>query len=755
MTSDSAYTSTEIAGFMGVSKRGINKRASKEAWPTVENGKTKKYSLASLPSDIQESILIYIKDKDGENNGQIMAMLPALAPSVAMMAVERITGGSDCELAFPSFAQAMTQKRTGGNWSPETAVSEQDLQDPRVRRILAILREVDDLPRAWAKGKRRWIEAIAAKYDVSFQAIYRWQAKYEKKGIAGLRHTKSYKDQPKKWTPEAIDWWISLCAKREHRGADRKSLYDYLIIEAQRRSWLIGEYESANWWFKKRWNPLMEAMQRGGLRALDNLLPPVLRDYSDLAPFEILVGDQHRFDRWVVDEETGEVFRPEGYLWQDLRTRIIYGAAVDKKYDAWLIGLALRIGIACYGAFTSIYTDNGKPELSRYLTGILANLASLGMAWEKTDEVCMDLVDVDGEDVDPHYIVPGTHRKAIVKNAKAKMIEGTFYNLERLMAGRFLLPGQTKRLSDDTHWQDIDHNEAQALAKQGKLLTSREFALAMYQALDYYNRTKIHRGVLKEWAWQPKPKAATPFDCLMACYNEGWRPRMISPDAADLIFLARGNRVIHQGRINFENDFYEHDALLELHKVRVDIRYNPMTLDELHVFQGGRYLCTAVPVERSSMKDADLAARKIEEKRERRKRFAGEFRKIAALAPDFRQYSQIPEAERVAALIGDDRRRRAIENKEFSKTLTQAELDAHIEKMEQGLPLPSRSAKPMPPRPGSFATDITRFLWILDCLKAGGDLAAEDEAFKNKYLADQTPGQRDYYEFILEECNAR
>jgi hypothetical protein len=107
------------------------------------------------------------------------------------------------------------------------------------------------------------------------------------------------------------------------------------------------------------------------------------------------VGDQHRFDFWVVDDDTGEVFRPEGYFWQDLRTRIIYGAAVDCRYDAWLIGLALRVGIAIFGAFGSIYTDNGRPELSRYLAGILADMRALGLEWERTLDVPVDVLDVE------------------------------------------------------------------------------------------------------------------------------------------------------------------------------------------------------------------------------------------------------------------------------------------------------------------------------------------------------------------------
>ncbi|HSW49020.1 MAG TPA: transposase domain-containing protein, partial [Bryobacteraceae bacterium] len=415
------YSAVEIAEVMGISKRGVNKRAAKENWPAAENGKTRRYSLPALPPDVQDAIVARHNNKDTDPGaaGGMMELLPALAPSVVANAIERFAPAPP---VMTMAAAAGSPRDARPTWTPETAISERDLQDPRIRRILAILRDADEIPREWTKGKRKWIEAVAARHDVSFQAIYRWQARYEKRGIAGIRHEKSSKNQPKVWTEEAIDFWVGLCGKREHRHMNRKDLYDILIIEAQRRGWRIGDVSSANWWFKKRWSPLMEAMQRGGLRALDNALPPILRDYSDLSPFEILVGDQHRFDRWVVDDETGEVLRPEGYLWQDLRTRIIYGAAVDRKYDAWLIGLALRLGIRCFGAFGSIYTDNGKPECSRFLTGILANMRSLGMEWQMTQDVMMDCLDVDGEDIDPHYLEPGTHKKAVVKNAKAKMI---------------------------------------------------------------------------------------------------------------------------------------------------------------------------------------------------------------------------------------------------------------------------------------------------------------------------------------------
>jgi len=745
MANEKTYTAKEIAEVSAKSTRAIEIKANKECWPYIEEngkgrgGKTKKYPFSALPSDIQSAII----NKEGIK----AEMLPVLAPATASQVVD-----AACELPIPSFADALLPTAARRDtWTPETAISEDDLRNPRIRTILRILREVDDMPRNWSKGRRKWIESVAVRNDVTWQAIYRWMKKYEKAGIAGLRHTKAGADEARVWTPEALDWWIGLCLKKEHRKIDMKDLYeDCLVIEAHRRGWQIGGEASARWWYNKKVTPLLLAYQKGGLRSLDNMLPPVLRDYSDLAPFEMLVGDQHRFDFWVVDDETGEVFRPECYMWQDLRTRTIYGLAIDKRYDAQLIGLALRVGMRVFGAFGSIYTDNGRPEVSKYVMGIMADIRSLGMAWEASLEQPMDILDIDAEEVNPCIILPGTHKRAIVKNAKAKMIEGTFDVFENILRSHFRIPGNVKRLSDGIHEQDVDQEEAKRLAASGKLLLASEFYLWAYRAVDYYNRVKAHRGVLREWAWKPKPKEATPFACLEACYNAGWRPVRISDEAADLIFLSKASRIVHMGRIEFNGERFEHDALLNLHGERVDLRYAPIEADALHVFYKGRYLCTAHPVEYSSMKDADLAERKIVEKRERRKRIADTYRALTQAVPDFRNYSEVSPLEKTAALIGADKKRLADERREAAREYTQEELDRKVAQIEALQALPVRNEKPLPARPAIFLNDLARYEWCIRYMKAGGELSDEDRAFREEHHARLTPDQQEYYRFIAE-----
>jgi putative transposase len=724
-------TMKEIAQATGKNRSSILRRSAKEKWPFTEmaapGGRVKIFRVKDLPSDIQVAVI------------QGMDEVPVdvtcgLCPEAALAAAEK-SGELMPVLSGPA------NGRNGRTWEAGRAVGMDVVRDERVKRVARIVQEALDVPKGWKK--RAWVESVAERYGVGWQTIYKWIKKYHRSGLAGLQHTKSTRGTATAWDEEALEWWVGLNLKREHRKISKEELYySALMPEAAQRGWNIGSYRSALWWLDKRLTPQLLALQRGGRRALDNVLPPILRDYSDLQPFDIVVGDQHRWDFWCVDEDTGEVLRPEGYFWQDLRTRVMFGGAVDRKYDSHLIGLALRIGIRVFGAPRTIYTDNGKPELSRYMMGIMKDLRGLGME-VKAEEESYFPADGPAEEVNPLLRI-GTHRKAIVKNAKAKMIEGTFSSLEAILRNQLKVPGYVKDLGGDPDENDVDMAEIQRLALSGKLLTTREFALAMYRAMDIYNH-RHHRGVLKEWAWKPKPKGASPLDCLQACYAEGWRPRPVSPEAADLVFLCRATRVVDRGRITLDGRQYEHDALITLHKSSVKLRYDPMDMESVIVLSGNEYICTAEPVEYSSMIDADLTTRKNMEKAKRRKAFAEEYRKLTAAVPDIREYSKIPPIEKAAALVGRDKKKRAAEQAEMTRIKTPEELQREVARLEamQDKPVPR---KPLPERPGFFMTDLDRYAWCLKFEAAGGALSEDDQAFMAGYETGMSDEDREHWQ---------
>jgi putative transposase len=755
---DRTYTAKEIAEILNISKQALMKRANKENWHHIikegNGGKTKTFFLPSLPADVQEAILIYIKDEHQADPPaaacKMLDLLPVVSASAASAILEKMAPENPLTVyGLPETYGNMLACAKKPRQYNDNAITAFDLENQKLRQRLAILRDMESMPTSWTLGKRKWIESVAARHNVSWQYCYKLQQKQEEKGLAGLKHTKSYKDQARKWSPEAVDYYCGLRLKRANRKMDAKTIYAELVVEAERRGWTIGTPQSAKWWYKKKVSPLMEAYSTGGLRQLDNLLPSVFRNYADLAPFEMLVGDQHRFDFWAIDDDTLQLVRPECYLWIDLRTRLIYGIAVDRRYDAHLMAQALRHGLISWGAFGSIFTDNGKPELSKHIMGILANMRSLGLEWAQTIDLPIDTLDYDGDEIQPCVIIPGTHKKAIVKNAKSKLIERAFQEVKRALINFIKLPGYVKNMRGDIHAQDIDEEEVKRLATQGKLPYLSEFAGFAMQACFHVN--ELHnRGVAREWIWGKAPQVASPLACLAACCRDGWRPRFLTEEAIDTLLLKRETRIVNKGRISYNNDFYEHDELIHLHGQEVAICCpDPVGEDVLLVFSGNQYLCTATPVSYSSMKNMDLARQKIIEKRSRRKRIAESVRALTAGIPDLRNY---PEStlEKQAAAIAADQRRRMIEHKAETRVMEQEELDELVRQSEamQHIPATSTGIK-VPPRPASWIKDSDRHDW---CIKASaaGVISDEDRAWMENFEAAMTPDARARWQFERE-----
>ncbi len=708
-----SWSALELAKIIDRNERTIIRLAHKKNWLydeiLVKGGIQKRYHLSSLPAHYQTAV---VKQCDDITELDYQYLCPD-----AQLEARKKLHPQGSMLSVIQSKEKETIKE-GDTWNEDVARKEM------------IIQEALNVPVHYKKSA--WIDLLAIKHDLNRATIYKWIKKRQKAGLAGLKHSRSTKDKSIAWTPDALEYWIGLVLKREHRKFSKKDLYRVLQEEARQHGWRIGSYPNALYWLDKRVTPQLLALQKGGIRALDNLLPPISRKYFDLRPFEILVGDQHRFDFWVRDDVTGQVFRPEGYLWQDLRTRLFYGGALDKKYNSYLIGLALRIGVQCFGMFEKIYTDNGRPELSHYIEGILRDK---GKAFSTVEGIDIPVdPQIEPEEIRCH-ITENDHTKAIVKNAKAKMIEGTFNVLEGILRNHLGVPGYVKRLSSSGEEQDTDQAEAEKLASSGKLLTFTEFTAAFYQALDYYNKEKPHRGVLREWLWKPKPKQATPLDCIKACMEiDGWRPTPYPSEAADMLFLPKAIRTVDRGRIRFNDEFFEHEKLMQLHQQKVEIRFDPLELDALIVFYKGECLCKALPIEYSSMKDKELARRKIEEKRRIRKIHLEYYHRLTSCIPDVRNYSTTPVSDKSPALIGSSKKKEGLEDLEYCRELPQEEHNRIlIERMQ-----PKVIEEPEVEEPQFFATRADKFYFLLEHkIRPGKVLNTEQVEFIRDYYVNK------------------
>ena len=341
-----------------------------------------------------------------------------------------------------------------------------------------------------------------------------------------------------------------------------------------------------------------------------------------------------------------------------------------------------------------------------------------------------------------------TQRLAIVRNAKAKMIEGTFRYLEELLIAMGV-PGYCHRLGANKDVNDVDDADVKALAAAGRLLTFSEFCRVMVDAANRYNCERPHRGLTEQHQRETGISLSiTPRQYLLERVTKGWRPEYLSDRALDLIFLHRAARTVQRGRIRLAGEFYEHPALAALTDGEaVELRYDPMDTERaVIVLYRGQYLCDAGPMEWGSMIDDELTRAKIHEKREMAGKFRAAWQEFIAPVPDLRRYStqalERPERiEQVAARRECVRGAEALLECERGRERTPDEIRREIASLELKAEAAeaSRPRPPLPPRPTIFLTEYARYKWAQEYMLAGGALTAEDQAFCAAYEAKTDP----------------
>ncbi len=350
------------------------------------------------------------------------------------------------------------------------------------------------------------------------------------------------------WSPEAIVWMKAfyLAAKHEVGGGSKRNAYREVCKEAAIRGWKVGTEQSA-YKHLKDVHALLEKYTEGGTRALDNLFY-IARDLTHIKPFEIIVGDQHIFDWWVIDD-TGKEIRPQCYLWLDMRTRLPYGIAFEQgAYNFRTVARSLRAGVERFGRFKSTYNDNGRPEMSGKIDWLVTTLQTLGMKFTdeaelyKTPDGKYAIEDDNGAVVEIAESCAEWHKRnrriyAKVKNAKTKPIERFFSTLEQLLLDR-CLPGAVINPNASAAEEEKESARLNWQKKNGYLLHYDEFVAHVLDALTMYE-TRTH-SMLKISPRQEMQKAIE---------MEGWKPSFIEPAQIAYLFMEPHIRKVKNNRV--------------------------------------------------------------------------------------------------------------------------------------------------------------------------------------------------------------
>jgi len=470
---------------------------------------------------------------------------------------------------------------------------------------------------------REWVDIVANENELSPRTLFRWLGRYKNLHAVDIavRKERADKGQVRKWDDEAIRQFASYYINKRRKSV--LAIWQDLVKEGYN----VGSWRSA-YRVKKSLGVVAEKYREKGMRGLeDEILPPILRDYTDLRINQIWVGDQHVFDWFVMDENSGAVFRPMCYMWQDIRSRAITGFSMQRQYDAFSIALALRDGILpkmerkVFGKPEMVYTDWGKPETSKLLNGFSAARVKVEAISDDFDEW---LKSQFGDEINGLYEdMDIKARKAIVRNSKAKLIERTFNTVEGMLKD-MNLPGWAGNKVGSL--MDPDKEELKRLKKSG-LMTVREFFQHTETMMKKYNN-RDHRG--------HGMLGMSPNDIWDMEISRGWKPTTIDKKSADILFLKPARRKVEKRGIRIENVWYhDFDLMIDLIGDWVEVRYDPYRMNHVIVLHHGRFVCDAPQYAYGSMINDDLTKQLIAAKRAKAKDMRQRIRELGGHTEDY------------------------------------------------------------------------------------------------------------------------
>ena len=426
------------------------------------------------------------------------------------------------------------------------------------------------------------VEAVMRTYGVSRATVYNWinavkgKPNEENGEVQVYNETVGYKVRTHTTCSEAIDYMMGT--RFLNPRVTKQLIVEKTIEKAAAEGWRVGSKATLMRLLAQATSdarPAIALIQGGTQKFTKEYVPLSRRDLKKYKPMDLIVGDQHIFDFLVFDDK-GRVCRPECYLWVDMGSRLVVGFhATLTHYNSGDVALALYE--ACrFGIPRGIYTDMGKPELSKYVETIARNLTTLTEIFAPSEDFEIpgmeELVDAEGaarffrfEQVE--------HKVAIGRRPNSKPIEGYFAIFEKKLFDLTGGIGYCKRVSDpDENLKIIA--EAEKNKKSKKLLTYTEFFEYVFKVFDWWNKHEISTDhiVPEEWFFE----------------NLG---HVFRPDDQHLDFMLLPEKVctVRQSKIRLNGTEYFHPALAKLSgngkwEHRVWVKYHPEDRERVHIF---------------------------------------------------------------------------------------------------------------------------------------------------------------------------
>lgn len=311
--------------------------------------------------------------------------------------------------------------------------------------------------------------------------------------------------------------------------------------------------------------PVVQYFRYGSKACKDKCLPYVHRSYEDLYSNDVWVCDNHTFD--VIIQKDEKPLRVYLTAFLDVRSRKVVGHYVTLTPSSDATLYALRNGIENYGIPKRILADNGREFLTYDIGG--RGFRKHSKAAELDPANIMERLGID-------------FRTALVRNARAKIIERTFLTVKEEFSKLFLAytGGNTQERPESLKYIGKD------LTKQVIL---EDFETFVRQYIEGYYNQRENTGIGMH--------GMTPNQV----YKKYLVEQRVAPQEVLNLMMLRSTRLQKVQRAGVKLTFYDKDiwfkdpALMAEHfGEKVYVRYNPTELETVRVYdEQDRYILTA------------------------------------------------------------------------------------------------------------------------------------------------------------------
>lgn len=312
--------------------------------------------------------------------------------------------------------------------------------------------------------------------------------------------------------------------------------------------------------------PVLKYFRLGEKAFKDECGNYIERTYDDIRSNDIWVCDNHTFDIFIDNGEREKPTRVYLTAFLDVRSRKMVGWYVTDAPSSDATLQALRRGIDAYGIPKMVYSDNGREFLTHDIGG---------RGFRKSAET---------DEHEPPTILKHLQiefRTALVKNARAKIIERAFLEVKECFSKLF--EGYT----------------GGSIAERPERLKSMGKKAENFIIIDDFKR-HVDTYIMGWFNKQPHNgrgmDGKTRDEVYAACLYE---QRVATPDELNLMMLRTSRmQTVNRGvKIKFYGTdirFYSDELIMQHDHEKVYVRYNPDDLAEVRIYDGqDRFLCTA------------------------------------------------------------------------------------------------------------------------------------------------------------------